>query len=164
MKYKIIITSILCLFVTGCALQKPTETKPSDVQIENGTVFLINTDGNKTVIATSKPEDGTIEGHFNQYTYTLVTFSPNKQFVAMLANGWETTYLRIYDIKTKQIHDVNTENIYPFNYTWTAENLLFGSACQGPNMSFCPEEKLYLSVIASTPWAIHIITEYPPES
>lgn len=154
MKYKIIITVVLCLFVTGCTLKKPTETKPDYAQIENGTVFLINTDGNKIIIATSKPEDGTIEGHFSQYTYTKATLSPNKKFVAFSGDGWETEYVRVYDIQTKRIHDLRGENLYPLDYTWTESNLLTGIACPSQDMNLCSGQKTFISLDSLTPWLI----------
>lgn len=155
------------VFLAGCSQQKtqPVEevevvdTQPAvaetpiiqNVQVENGTVFLVNTNGDKNAIAVST--DIKTTDHFYQYTYTKASLSPNKQFVALFAKGWEMVYLRVYDIKTQSIHDVSTENLCPDTYEWTNENMLKGIACECTR-SYCGQKNAYTSTNASEPWSI----------
>lgn len=160
MKYKIFIF-VFCLFISGCALKSTPKghlPEPVSVQVEDGTVFLIDTAGKKHSIATSQPEDGTMEGRLNQYTYTKATLSPGTGFIAMYAEGWESRYLRVYDATTQARREVSAPDLFPVNYEWTPDGRLTGLACES-NSSFCGTERVYMSQSAEEPWIIGLTPE-----
>lgn len=162
-KLTLLLLGILIL-TTGCTRQKleaetpqPAATLPvfQEVKVENGTVFLVEDEGKETIIATSidpKSIDST-EEHFAQYTYKTAMFSPDKKFIALFAAGWETSYVRIYDVQTQSLHDVRAKDLCPTSYEWTSSNLLTGKACDC-TLAYCGMEKEYVSSSDSKPWEI----------
>lgn len=144
---------IVIIFTTGCF--QTSGTGFQNAEVKNGTVFLVDADGKETVIATSTNSQNidSIEDHLAQYMYTSAALSPNKEFVALFAEGWETSYVRVYDIKTKSTYEAAAKELCPVTFKWTNDGLLQGAAC-GCAPAFCPQQKTYKSIDASEPWKI----------
>ncbi len=131
-----------------------SQKKISQVHIKNGDVYIADEEGQSTLVAEQKKEvDGDVSSHFSQYRYSKAEFSPDKKFVAMLADGWESVYVKIYSVADRKTYDVVGKDINPINFEWTEDNKLSGSYCEFSG-SFCGESGEYLSESDVSPWII----------
>ena len=112
-------------------------------------IILASRSGERKKVALSVPFN---ENNFEETVqYDEAYVSPNKQFVAFAARGFEEKFVQIYDVSSDILHD----RIYGEVVEWRDNNLLEINAC---NLSG-EQCSVKLSVSAERPWEVTTISQ-----